>query len=228
MSKEVNKIFSDMSPNYDRVNKICSSYTMVMWRKAAAKESIPDKHSFSVLDIGTGTGELAFEIYGEANMLGKHADITGMDFSKGMLDVARQKAEKRGARIKFEFGDAMRLKYRDSTFDIVTSSLVVKNVDDQKKFAKEAYRVLKRGGKVVILELVSPKGMLNRALINAYWATVIRIGFIGSSDSYSALKESVDKFDAKRFSKILRQSGFRNVGQMRMFSGAAVLFTGSK
>ncbi len=228
MSKNVNRIFSDMSDHYDRVNKVCSSYTMVLWRKTAAREAGIEKPRYSVLDIGTGTGELAFEISKEASSKGKKADITGMDFSKGMLDVAKRKAESQNVDIKFEQGDALKLKYKSNSFDLVTSGFVAKNVDNQKRFASESYRVLKKGGKLVFIELIKPRGAINRMLINAYWSTVIRIGFIGSGDSFKSLKESVDRFDIEKFSIFLREAGFRQIRAKILFSGAAVLFTAKK
>lgn len=228
MSKSVKRIFSDMSDHYDRVNKVCSSYTMVLWRKTAAKEARIEKPRYSVLDIGTGTGELAFEISKEASSNGKKADITGMDFSKGMLDVAKRKAQSQNVDIKFEQGDALKLKYKSGSFDLVTSGFVAKNIDNQKSLASESYRVLKNGGKLVFIELVKPKGAINRLLINAYWLTVIRIGFIGSGDSFKSLKESVDRFDIEKFSRFLKQAGFRQVNAKILFSGAAVLFTAKK
>jgi demethylmenaquinone methyltransferase/2-methoxy-6-polyprenyl-1,4-benzoquinol methylase len=228
VSEEVNKIFSDMSRDYDRVNKACSSGTMIIWRRSAAKASMLKKKSFNALDIGTGTGELVFEICREAARLGKRVDVIGVDFSRDMIEVARRKASRLGVKARFELGDAMHLKYRRNTFDLVTSSLAVKNVDSQKQFAMEAYRVLRKGGRIVVLELIRPRNVLNRAVINAYWGSVIRVGFIGRGGSYKALKASVDRFDSSKLVHELDKAGFRDVRARTLFSGAAVLVTADK
>ncbi|MDE1768852.1 MAG: class I SAM-dependent methyltransferase, partial [Candidatus Micrarchaeota archaeon] len=128
MSKEVQKIFTDLSGNYDTINKLCSSGTMVLWRKEAAREAMLDKRKYSALDIGTGTGELAFEIYKEGKRNGKNIGITGIDFSRHMVDIANRKAKTNGIKAKFELGDALHLKYKNCSFDLVTSGFVVKNV----------------------------------------------------------------------------------------------------
>ncbi|MDE1834492.1 MAG: class I SAM-dependent methyltransferase [Candidatus Micrarchaeota archaeon] len=228
MSKEVQKIFTDLSGNYDTINKLCSSGTMVLWRKEAAREAMLDKRKYSALDIGTGTGELAFEIYKEGKRNGKNIGITGIDFSRHMVDIANRKAKTNGIKAKFELGDALHLKYKNCSFDLVTSGFVVKNVDNQARLASESYRILKKGGRLVFIELIRPQGNLNRLMINAYWTTIIRLGFMGSAQIYRALKKSVDKFNKNKFAERLKKAGFRNVRVKVLFSGAAAMFLAEK
>ncbi len=228
MSKKVQKIFTDMSGNYDRINKVCSSGTMVLWRKEAAKEAMLDKRKYSALDIGTGTGELAFEIYKEGKRNGKSIDITGIDFSRHMIDIAKRKAKTNGINAKFKFGDALHLKYKNNSFELVTSGFAVKNVDNQARLASETYRIMKKGGRLVFIELIRPQGMLNRFLIDAYWTLIIRLGFIGNSQMYKALRSSVDKFNMNKFAEQLKRAGFRNVRVKVLFSGAAAMFLAEK
>jgi demethylmenaquinone methyltransferase/2-methoxy-6-polyprenyl-1,4-benzoquinol methylase len=228
MSDKVRRVFSDMSANYDKTNRFFSLGTMPLWRREAAKEAMLDKPRYRALDIGTGTGELAFDICREAAQGGKNVAITGIDFSRNMVDLARKKASAKKLAARFEFGDALSLKYGKCSFDLVVSALVVKSVDSQDAFARESYRVLRKGGKMVILEMIRPKGLLNRLLINAYWRSVVRMGFVGNSDAYHTLKRSVDGFDWKGFTVKLKRSGFRNVAGKVLFSGAAILITATK
>lgn len=228
MSEQIHKIFSEMAQNYDIVNKICSSGTMGIWRRETAKHALIGKEKYSVLDIGTGPGELAFEVYNIAKKSGRDADITGVDFSKNMIKVASANAKKKGIGIKFEVGDAMKLKYKKNSFDVVTSGFAIKNIDDPKVFAKEVYRVLKKGGSIAFVELTKPDSALERVVTEAYWKTVVRIGFAGNGWAYDSLKKSINDFDKAGFCRILKKAGFKNVKMTQLFSGAAFLITGYK
>ncbi len=217
-----------MAEDYDKVNKICSSGTMILWRRNAAKEALIKKNNFSLLDVGTGTGELALEVYNLAHKYGKNAKITAVDFSGNMIKIAKGKAKRKNADIKFEVGDATRLKYKDNSFDVVTSSFAIKNIDHPEKLAKELYRVSKKGGKIVLEELTKPDSAVDRFVTELYWKTIVRIGFIGNKTAYTSLKRSIDEFDKEKFCSILQKAGFKNVKVQRLFSGAAFLIVGYK
>lgn len=229
MSDHVYKIFSEVYKNYDAVNTVCSLGTIVLWRRTAAAEAIVDgKERYSVLDIATGTGELAIEVLKAAEGYGKSIKITGMDFSPNMLKVAKRKAKERNLGIRFELGDAMRLRYPSNSFDVVTSAFALRNVDSLSRFASEARRVLKPGGKFVFMDMARPDSAFDRFFIKTFWTVWGGIGLIENRNAYSWLMSSVDKFDKPGFYDTLRKSGFGNVNARNVFSGAAFLVTGNK
>ena len=228
MSKRIDRIFTDVSKNYDRVNTVSSLGIIVMWRKDAAAQAMISKDKYSLLDIATGTGELPIEIAKQAEKQGKRIEITGMDYNKGMLSVAKEKMERKGLPIKIERGDAMKLKYQNNQFDVVTSSFALRNVDDLKKFAKESYRVLKKGGKFIFMDMGKPDSAFDRSIIRAYWAAVSWIGTLEDKKAFDWLVYSTSRFDKFNFSKILKEAGFRNIRIKNEFSGAAFMITGNK
>ncbi len=225
---KVYKIFAEVYKNYDTVNTVCSLGTIVQWRRTGAKAAMADKGRLKILDIATGTGEYAIELYKEALKKNKKAEITGMDFSENMLSVAMQKAKERGLAIKFEHGDAMRLKYPGSSFDVVTSSFALRNVDDLDKFCSESKRVLKKGGKFVFMDMARPDNALQRAFLKSFWTVVGGIGFAENKKAYYWLMESVDRFDKEGFVKRLRKAGFKDIKKKNLFTGSAFMVTGRK
>ena len=139
MSKKIQKIFTDVAKRYDRVNKTSSLGLIVNWRRRGAAESLISKNEYTILDIATGTGELALEIMRTAEKNGKKVKMTAMDLNENMLEVARGKFGK-GNQIRIERGDAMNLRYPDNTFDVVTSAFALRNVDSLERFSSEARR----------------------------------------------------------------------------------------
>ncbi len=228
MSERVSSIFAEVSESYDMVNSISSLGVIILWRMSAANEAMIEKDKYALLDIATGTGDLSFEIAKKANRLQKDISITGMDFSPNMLKVAKKKEESRKAGIKFEHGDAMKLKYKDNSFDVVTSSFALRNVDDLNKFAGEAKRVLKKGGKFVFMDMARPSSSIERLFLNSYWAAVSWIGFIESKNAFDWLVESVNRFDKEAFVKILKKTGFKNIKMRNLFPGSSFIVTGNK
>lgn len=228
MSQRVTKIFSEVHGHYDAVNTVCSLGTIVKWRKDGAKEAMIDKDSYKLLDIATGTGEFAIELNKEALRRGKKIDITGMDFSENMLSVAKRKAKERDLPIKFEQGDAMHLKYHNQSFDVVTSSFALRNVDDLNKFASEAKRVLKPGGRFIFMDMAKPDKAWQRAFLKFFWGVSGIIGFAEYREAFEWLMVSVDRFDKENFVKILKKNGFKNIKRRELVSGAAFMVTGHK
>ncbi len=228
MSQRVTKIFSEVHGHYDAVNTICSLGTIVKWRKDGAKEAMIGKKDYKLLDIATGTGEFAIELYKEARKRGKKMDITGMDFSHNMLSVAKRKANERSIPIKFEQGDALNLKYKGNSFDVVTSSFALRNVDSLDKFCSEAKRVLKPGGKFVFMDMAKPDKTWQRAFLRFFWGVSGIIGFAEYREAFEWLTYSVDKFDKDNFVKILKKNGFKSIKRRELISGAAFMVTGHK
>lgn len=227
MSKSINKAYSDVSKNYDLVNAICSFGTMTLWRKVAAKEAVKDGGN-RILDIATGTGELAFEMVKAADKNMVDVTVTGMDFNSKMLEIARKKAKNRQVQVKFESGDATKLKYANNSFDIVASGFALKNIDDLQRFSNEVRRVLKKGGRFVFLDMARPESMLGRAFIGAYWSAMSMISRIVGKDPYVEIIGSINDFDKHKFIRTLKRTGFANVKISKLIFGPAFMITGKK
>ena len=228
MSQRVYKIFSEVHSHYDAVNTVCSLGTIVKWRKDGAKEAMIGQERYKLLDIATGTGEFAIELHKEAERRGKDIDITGMDFSENMLSVAKHKAKEKNLEIKFEHGDALHLKYPDNSFNVVTSSFALRNVDDLDKFCSEAKRVLMKGGKFVFMDMAKPDKAWQRAFLRFFWGVSGIIGFAEYREAFEWLMVSVDRFDKEGFVKKLRKAGFRGIKKRNLLSGSAFMVTGYK
>ena len=228
MSEKVHRIFTNVAHNYDFVNSVFSLGTIILWRRIGAAESMVDKDRYGVLDIATGTGDLAFEILNESRKKGKDIKVTGTDFSEEMLDVARRKNRERNAGIRFELGNAMNLKYRNASFDVVTSSFALRNVDNLERFASEAKRVLKPGGKFVFMDMARPDSWPARLFLKSFWTIIGAIGLLEDKEAYLWLVGSVNRFDKHRFFMILKDTGFRNVRMRSLPSGSAFMVTGNK
>ncbi len=227
MSKKIQKIFTDVAKRYDRVNKTSSLGLIVNWRKRGAAESLISKNEYTILDIATGTGELALEIMRTAEKNGKKVKMTAMDLNENMLEVARGKFGN-GNQIRIERGDAMNLRYPDNTFDVVTSAFALRNVDSLERFSSEARRVLKKSGKFIFMEMARPDTAAERALLRAYWIAVSGIGILSDRKAYDWLVESIDTFDKRAFVVTLKNAGFRNIRSRNLLSGAAFMVTGNK
>ena len=228
MSEKVHRIFKNVAHNYDFVNSAFSLGIIILWRRIGAGEAMIGKGRYSVLDIATGTGDLAFEVVNEARRRGKEISITGTDFSSSMLGVARRKAGERKARIRFELGDAMGLRYPNGSFDVVTSSFALRNVDYLRKFASEARRVLKPGGKFVFMDMARPDSLPARIFLKTFWTVIGAIGLLEDREAYLWLVGSVNRFDKHGFARILKDSGFKNVRLRNLPSGSAFMVTGNK
>lgn len=228
MSESVNRLYSDIYKNYDLVNAVCSFGTMKLWRKVAAKEAVRGRKEHAILDIGTGTGELALEMIRAADKDAGDLHIVAMDFNSRMLEIAKKKAQDRNAVVKFELGDATDLKYASNSFDVVASGFAVKNIDDLQKFSKEVRRVLKKGGRFVFLDMARPDGRIGRLFIGAYWSAMGSISAMMGKGAYVKIIGSINDFDKTKFLKILKSAGFKRVKIRNLIFGPAFLITGEK
>ena len=172
MSQAVHAMFSDIAASYDRANSILSFGIHHLWRKATVAASGVRKGS-SVLDCATGTGDLALAFKRTVGATGR---VVGTDFNADMLSYAPGKAQRKGLDVEFEVADAMHLPYADATFDAASISFGIRNVDVPRVALADMARVVKPGGKVVVLEFGQPRGIMGM-LYGAYSRYVIP--FIG-------------------------------------------------
>ncbi len=226
--EQVAKMFDNISGKYDFLNHFFSAGIDKKWRKKAIKQ-LADLKPKKILDVATGTGDFAFEA-----MKLNPEKIVGIDISDGMLEVGRKKISDRGLGEKMEFknGDSEALPFSDNQFDAVTVSFGVRNFQNLVSGLTEIFRVLKPGGKVVILEFSKPKGFPLKQLYFAYFKMIMpTVGKIVSKDksAYSYLPQSVLAFpEGKEFEEILQNIGFTIQKTIPVTGGIASIYTAQK
>lgn len=226
---QVKRMFDSIASAYDRLNHTLSFGIDKIWRRRGISYLRPFSPK-SILDIATGTGDLAISMQKRLNP----DYIIGADISTGMMDVGKAKVEKAGLEkhISFEQQDCTCLTYSDNSFDAVTAAFGVRNFEDIEKGIAEMYRVLKPGGHVMILELSTPESFPMRQLYRIYSRTVIP--FLGrlmskESSAYSYLPESIKVVpQGKIMADILRRQGFKDAKAKTFTFGICSLYTGSK
>jgi demethylmenaquinone methyltransferase/2-methoxy-6-polyprenyl-1,4-benzoquinol methylase len=226
--EEVAEMFNNISGKYDFLNHFLSLGIDKIWRKKAVellKEIKPNR----ILDLATGTGDFAIE-----SLRLKPQEIVGMDISEGMLEVGRQKMKKRGFDniISMRLGDSEALPFDDNYFDALTVGFGVRNYENLDKGLSEMLRVVRPGGKLVILEFSKPK----RFPVKQYYAFHSKyiIPFFGKRISkdekaYAYLPESVAAFpEGKDFENILNRLGYKEVKAKLVAGGIATIYSGLK
>ena len=227
--EQVASMFNNISGTYDFLNHFLSLGIDVIWRKKAIKELLNEKPSY-ILDVATGTGDFAFE----AIKILKPEKVIGVDISEGMLGIAREKIFKRNMQDVFEvrLGDSEKLLFDNDSFDAVTVAFGVRNFEDLEKGLRDMLRVLKPGGKAVILEFSKPKVFPVKQGYNFYFKYITpTIGRIFSKDSsaYSYLPESVAAFpDGESFNSLMQRVGFKNTKYRSLTFGICSIYTGIK
>ena len=227
--EQVATMFNNISGTYDFLNHLLSLGIDVIWRKKAIKELLSDKPKY-ILDVATGTGDFAFE----AIRILKAEKIIGVDISEGMLAIAKEKILKRKMQETFEvrIGDSEKLLFDSNTFDAVTVAYGVRNFEDLENGLADMLRVLKPGGKIVILEFSKPRMFPVKQCYNFYFKYITpTIGKLFSKDSsaYTYLPESVAAFpDGEKFSELMRKVGYRNTKWRILAFGICCIYTGIK
>lgn len=227
--QQVANMFDNISGTYDFLNHFLSLGIDIIWRKKAIRTLKATGPQY-ILDVATGTGDFALEALRMLNP----QKIIGVDISQGMLDVAREKIAKKGLGDRFEvaLGDSENLPFEAGIFDAVTVAFGVRNFENLEKGLADICRVLKPGGKAVILEFSKPKGFPVKQLYHFYFNHVTpRIGKLFSKDhrAYSYLPESVAQFpDGHQFTDILRRVGFSHTVCRPQTFGICTLYIGTK
>jgi demethylmenaquinone methyltransferase/2-methoxy-6-polyprenyl-1,4-benzoquinol methylase len=227
--EQVADMFNNISKTYDFLNHFLSLGIDIIWRKKAINE-LKNNEPQHILDVATGTGDFAFE----ALRILKPQHITGVDISRGMLDIAEQKIAKRrlSDRFSVKLGDSEQLPFADNEFDALTVAFGVRNFENLEKGLADMYRVLKPGGKAVVLEFSKPKAFPIKQLYNFYFKYITPgIGKLFSKDSraYSYLPESVAAFpDGGRFTALMDKVGFQHTKSRMLTFGICSIYTGVK
>jgi demethylmenaquinone methyltransferase / 2-methoxy-6-polyprenyl-1,4-benzoquinol methylase len=225
---QVANMFNSIAKRYDFLNHFLSAGVDIYWRKKAVK--LLEKHNpQTILDIATGTGDFALEA-----MRLKPKQIVGIDISEGMLAVGREKIQKKGLEhiIQLHLGDSENIQYPDNHFDAITVAFGVRNFENLEKGLSEMYRVLKPGGKAVVLEFSKPQSFPMKQGYNFYFKHILPVfGKLISKDNaaYTYLPESVQAFpDGKDFLAIFRKVGFKNTEWHSLTFGISSIYTGLK
>ena len=226
--EQVEAMFDNIANEYDRFNYLASFNIDRIWRKRAISSLKPFAPR-NVLDIATGTGDLALLI----EKILKPGNIIGCDISEGMMQVAREKCRRRGiTNIRFEKEDCTALSYPDNSFDALTSSFGVRNFQELEKALGEMHRVLRPGGHLVILELSSPTRFPMKQLFPVYAKYVMpTLGRLFSKDAkaYRYLPESIAAFpQGEVMQGILEKVGFSKVEFRRYTGGICTFYLATK
>lgn len=231
----IKNMFDGISARYDFLNGLLSGYQDRRWRRIAAKKCGLNRDS-AAIDVACGTGNLTFELAKYSS--GK---IVGIDFSSKMIAVANKKLDKRKSEsdklpglgnVSFEIGDAEKIRFNDNTFDCATIGFGIRNVSNVNKAILEMKRVIKKKGKIAILELSVPKNSLLKKAYLLYFLKIIPIlggAISGSKNAYKYLPRSVINFyTADEMKQIMERAGFIDVQIHHLTFGIAFLCIGTK
>ncbi len=227
--KQVSKMFNNIAPYYDFLNRFLSLGIDTIWRKKAIQQ-LSEGNPKMVLDVATGTADVAIQITKSL----QPDKVIGLDIAEEMLEIGRKKVHKldMDKTIELIAGDAENLPFEDNTFDAITVAFGVRNFEHLEAGLKEMQRVLKPNGKVVILEFSKPTVFPLKQLFNFYFKNILPlIGRLTSKDpkAYQYLYESVQAFpDGQRFIDIMQRSGFDKNKQTGLTFGISSIYVGYK
>jgi demethylmenaquinone methyltransferase/2-methoxy-6-polyprenyl-1,4-benzoquinol methylase len=218
----VQNMFTRIARRYDLMNRLMTGGQDVRWRKQVIQLARL-RNTARLLDLGTGTGDLAREAITQF----PQAKVIAADFTLEMMRVG----QKRGA-LNFSSADALRLPFPDWSFDAVVSGFLMRNVIDLQKAIQEQHRVLKKGGRMVILDTTRPKKNILSPFIWVHMHFVIpTLGRLltGSSDAYRYLPETTEGFvTAEEMAARMAAVGFKKINYERLMFGTIAIHWGEK
>lgn len=227
--QQVADMFDKIAFRYDFLNRFLSAGIDVSWRRKAIKQ-LKALQPKNILDVATGTGDVAIL----AEKMLHPIKITGIDISEGMLDIGRRKIGDLGLQKKIELlqGDSETIGFADNSFDAITVAFGVRNFQNLEKGLSEMLRVLRPGGKLVVLEFSRPKNIVFKTLYNFYMKIITPgVGKLiaKNKDAYEYLNESVQRFpEGKNFIDILNKAGYRSAYYKALTLGICSVYCGSK
>lgn len=227
----VQKTFDRIAQRYDLLNRIISFHVDTLWRKQVIKALELKGSDKVVLDIGTGTGDLALAA---ARATGKRGRVVGLDFSPKMLRLAQAKKRKvpYGQRALYVLGNALIPPFKEGTFDAIMTTFVLRNISDLDLFFFHAHRLLRPGGKIASLDMFPPSSTMFGFFYSIYFYHLVP--WIGASigrdrDAYQYLSDSVRTFDPpETVAGLIQQAGFGGVRIQKFLRGAVCLHVGKK
>ena len=228
-AKQVEEMFDNIAPSYDKLNHRLSWNIDKGWRRKAIRQLAPFKPQ-TLLDIATGTGDFAILA---AEMLHPQK-LVGADISEGMMEIGRKKVRGKGLQdiISFDKEDCLHLSYQDETFDAVTAAFGIRNFADLDSGLREMQRVLRKGGHLSIVELTSPVSFPMKQLFHVYSHTVLPVyGRLISKDTsaYSYLTKTIEAFpQGEQMVEILHKAGFSEASFKRLTFGICTMYFATK
>lgn len=228
-SHAVKEMFAGIARRYDLLNHVLSLNIDKRWRRRVADElrDILDSPDAKVLDVACGTGDLALELRRNSKAL-----VIGTDFCRPMLSIATHKSKIADFRIPYLEADAMSLPISDASFEAATIAFGLRNLPNYENGLRELNRILKPGGRLVILECSHPRRPVFRQLYEFYFTTILpRIGGLvsGSRAAYTYLPDSVSKFpEQHELADLMSNCGFTDVRFQNLNGGIAAIHVGVK
>lgn len=221
----VRGMFAEIAPRYDLVNRLLSGGIDVLWRRTTVRRVPPPPAGGAMLDLCTGTGDLALAY---ARAAGPGVRIVAGDFCRPMLDRGEQKSHRAGLAIEWVEADAMDLPFPAASFDLVTVAFGLRNIADTARGLAEMARVCRPGGTLAILEFSLPANRVVRGLYLWYFRRVLPV--VGNavarnaSDAYTYLNQSVEAFPTgEALAALIRAAGFDRIESIPLTLGIATL-----
>jgi len=227
--EQVVEMFDRIANRYDVMNRVLTAGIDIKWRKKAILQLKNDRPK-RILDVATGTGDVAIISY----KLLKPEKITGIDISERMLSLGRKKVEKEGLTsvIELQTGDSETINFADNSFDAVTVAFGVRNFEKLEGGLKEMLRVLRPGGKLIVLEFSRPRTKIFRSLCNLYMRIVapeVARWFSQNKKAYQYLNQSAKLFPERQdFVDILNSTGYSNTSFKPLSAGICCIYIGEK
>jgi demethylmenaquinone methyltransferase/2-methoxy-6-polyprenyl-1,4-benzoquinol methylase len=227
--EKIQQMFGTIAPRYDFLNRMLSFGIDRRWRKKAVR-LLKYREGARILDVATGTGDVALEI---ARTTPPSVRITGADFCKEMVDLGQIKVAQSpyAGRIDFKVAPCEDLPFPNETFDSITIAFGIRNVVDRKLGLAEMWRVLRPGGRMIILEFSTPRSQLFRQIYYFYFRRLLPVigGFFSKYNAYKYLPDSVLEFPShEEFSAMIEDAGFRSVHIKELTFGIASIYVGDK
>lgn len=227
MSEQVRTMFADIAPKYDLANSVLSLGVHHVWRSITVREAGAQPGD-RVLDCATGTGDLAIAF---KKAVGPSGSVIGTDFCSDMIALAPAKAAAQHLDITFAIADAMDLPYADDSFDIASISFGIRNVDDPVRCLAEMARVVRPGGRVVVLEFGQPSGImgLSYRFYSRHIIPIVGRMLTGHREAYDYLPETAAAFPCREdFLALMKKTGAYTAARYRALTGGiAFLYTGT-
>ena len=227
--EKIQQMFGTIAPRYDLLNRMLSFGIDRRWRRKAVR-LLKYSEGARILDVATGTGDVALEI---ARTTPPSVKITGADFCKEMVDLGQIKTAQSpyAARIDFKVAPCEDLPFPNETFDSITIAFGIRNVVDRKLGLAEMWRVLRPGGRMIILEFSTPRSQLFRQIYYFYFRRLLPVigGLFSKFDAYKYLPDSVLEFPShEEFAAMIAEAGFHSVHIRELTFGIASIYVGDK
>ena len=229
--EHIRRMFDGIAPDYDRLNHLMSLGVDRYWRRRALKEILTPGKEQRILDIACGTGDFSLAI---ARRMHPGSRITGLDLSEGMLAVMREKVAKAGLSEQIDClqGDSEAMPFGDGSFDVATIAFGIRNFEHREAALREILRVLRPGGRLVILELSVPENRFLRGCYNLYFQHFVPwIGgrISGDEAAYRYLPASVLGFPGRReWMATMARCGYAEVRHRAFTFGLCRMYSGKK